>query len=94
MFYGNIQSDKRVFKVFDLAFPNGSNVEPHGKLFARAKAIVLRDPAVSPLLFARYRLGRQTENITFARLDLHERVHVPLARDNVRLAEGRYVVAF
>ena len=85
---------KRVFEVFDFAAVIRSDVEPNGNLFPQRHAKILRDGAVSPLFFARDRLARKPERVRFARFNFHKRVHTPAERDNIRFAEGRFIVTF
>ena len=71
---------KRVFEVFDFAAVIRSDVESNGNLFPQRHAKILRDGAVSPLFFARF--------------NFHKRVHTPAESDNIRFAEGRFIVTF
>ena len=80
--------------MVDPRFGNFRHVEPHAQLFARAHLHVPGDVDVTLALFRIDRLRGRAERLARARFDLAQHEGIPLPRDDVRLAERRFIVQF
>lgn len=88
-----LRKAERVFDVFDAICIHFQHVEAHAALRARAHLKIPRDLPIAAALVRPHRLGRGAERVRKARLHLAEDDRLPVPGDDVRLAEGRAVIA-